>query len=99
QHEGPVAAIAHAGGKRETDADRQSMPERAGRCFDTRHHPVFGVPPEDAVGSAKTFEFGKGKEAAIGEQRVEREAAVPLAQDRAVAAGVARVLRIDAKYV
>src|SRR5690348_17650598 len=89
QHKGAVEALAHARGKRQTDADGEPMPERARRRLHSRHHAVFGMSPKDAVSATEAVEFRKRKEAAIGEQCVEREAAMALAQDSEVASGVA----------
>ena len=61
--------------------------------------PYSGWPPRMLSVPQKPSSSDSGKESAIGQQRIEREAAVALAQDRAVAVGIARVLRIDPQDV
>ncbi|MGY4338306.1 hypothetical protein ACVWW3_003212 [Bradyrhizobium sp. LM2.9] len=99
QNEGAVAALAHACGKRKADTDRQAVSKCAGRRLDARHHSVFGMSAQNAVGAAEAVELRQGKEAAIGQQRIERQTPVPLAEDRAVAGRIARVVRIDPQHV
>ena len=54
---------------------------------------------QNTVGTAEAVQLRQREETAIGEQRVEREATVPLAEDRAVAIGVAWVRRVDPQHV
>ena len=78
---------------RHADADRQAVTEAAGGDLDARHARL-GVSAEDAVETAEFPQFLRREEALLGEDHVERKAAMPLAQNEAVAAlqrGIARV--------
>ena len=75
------------------EADGQAVAERAGTGLNARHLVGVRVAAEDAVGGAEAVQLPVGEEALVREDRVEGEAAVPLAQDAAVAAGPLRVAR------
>src|SRR5689334_2095924 len=94
-----VAAVAQACGKREPDTYREAMPECAGRRLDPWYHPIFGMSAEDAVKAAEAVQLRQLEESAIGEQRIERQTTVSLAEDRAVAVRIARVVWIDPQHV
>ena len=61
QHEGAIGTSAHPRGQRKPDADRQAMAERAGRGLDARHHAVFRMAAENAVGAANPSSSDSGK--------------------------------------
>ena len=86
--------------QRHADADRQAVAERTGRGLDARHLAALRVAAEDPVPGGRTSSARpSGKIALVGEHGVEREAAVPLAQDAAVARAPLRLLRAVAQHV
>src|SRR5262249_3280627 len=85
------------GRDRHADRDRQSVAEAAGGDLDARHFGI-GVAAEDAVEAAELAELLLRKEALLLEQHIQGDAAVPLAQDEAVATGPFRVLRVVAQH-
>ena len=62
------------------------MPERARAGLDTGHHGL-GMSAQERVEVAETIKLGDREEAAIGEDGIERQAAMPLAQDEAIPLG------------
>src|SRR5260370_12790811 len=75
----------HAQRERPPHADRQTMAESAGRGFDARDLDRFRMAAEDRIEPAKSVEDFEREETFVGEHDILREAAVPLAQNAAVA--------------
>src|SRR5581483_46262 len=97
--EDAAVALLHARGERHPDADRQSVAKRAGRGLDAWNLAALRMAAEDAVDAAEGVELFGLDETLVGEQRVEREAAVALAEDAAVALGPVRPRGVVAHHV
>ena len=96
--EGAEIGAVHLPGDGDADRDRQAVAERPGIGLDAGN--VVAV--RMAVQLRQRLHVGgqhiERDEAGLGQRRVERAGAVALAQDEAVAAGIARPLRIVAQH-
>ena len=99
QHEDLAVAAGHAGGERH--AERRSTGRgRARRCRPRRRAPpVSGWPPRNESKWQKRSSSPSVEEALVRQHGIERQAAVPLAQDEAVALGPVRLGRVVAQEV
>ena len=79
--------------QRHAEADRKAVAERAGRGLDARNLAGLGMAAQDRVAVAEGVERLEREEALVGQHGVEREAAVALAQDHAVAIAPLRLVR------
>ena len=84
-HDHAAVALLHANGERHADTDRKAVAERAGRGLNAGHFAGFRMAAKDRVAAAERVERVDGKKALVGQHDIERDAAVPLAQDHAVA--------------
>ncbi len=70
------------------------MTERAGRRLDARHLAAFRMAAKDRVDPAEPVKLLGANEALVGQERIEREAAVTFAENAAVAVRPVRTLRV-----
>ena len=75
------------------------MAERTGRSLDAGNFRGFRMTAENRIAAAEGIERLERNEALVGEHHVQRDAAVALAQDHAVAAWPFRLVRPKAQHV
>ena len=85
--------------QRHAEADATARARGAGAGLDAGHLVRVRVAAENAVRRAEAVEFGLREEALVREHGVERETAVALAEDAAIAAGPLRFARVEAQHV
>src|SRR5262249_51719147 len=88
----------HARRQRHAEPDRQAVAQGAGAGLDARRDGL-GMAAQNGVEAAEAVELLEREEAAVGEHGIEREAAMALAQDEAIALAPARFGRPIAQEV
>src|ERR1700704_2480879 len=86
----------HPCGQRHAEADGKPMAEGARAGFDARND-CFRMAAEKRIVMAEAIEFLEREEAPIGQDRVERQTAMALAQDEAVTLAPVRLGRVVAQ--
>ena len=94
----PVRGARAARIQREPERDRHAVTETAGRRLDA-WNVMLGMAAEEAVGRAEFPQLRFREESLVRQNRVERQAAVPLAQQEPVAPWPPRISGIVAQHI
>ena len=84
------------GSQRHAAGGRNALTQTAGAHIDTGHGVHVGMPLQVAVGVAQGGQVSDREETALRQRGIQAGRAVALAQDKAVAVGVLRLLGINA---